>query len=261
MEESRNTQFAQRIRTRIWQELPEARQPVARHRCALPRLCAFGDGRAARLPADAVPAAARRTAGCATARTAAPLPGGLLQSRAAPRRHARRDERRRLGNPQPATWPRSASRLLGGEHLGSAEVEQAAAFLARHRGTDPATLAATLIAADAGAQHLADRRVAPGFGTLFGGIDPQAGALATLLRRGARSVAGADLGRALRSLPARERLRLARAGRRGRRLRRSRFRAARRRRAVPDRLPARPARARPRDGSAGAAGHALRAGR
>ena len=27
MEESRNTQFAQRIRTRIWEELPDARNP------------------------------------------------------------------------------------------------------------------------------------------------------------------------------------------------------------------------------------------
>jgi len=71
--------------------------------------------------------------------------------------------------------------LLGGEHLGSAEVERAAAFLARHRGSDPAALAATLITADAGAQHPADRRIAPGFGTLFGGIDRQAGMLAALL--------------------------------------------------------------------------------
>lgn len=180
MEESRNTQFAQRVRTRIWQELPEADNPwlATDARC-------HGYAHSAMVGQLDYP------------QTLFLLLRGELpdvQQHELLRRFLvafcnpgpRHGATRAVMNAA-ASGSRSHNlaaiglAILGGEHLGSGEVEQAAAYLARHRGADPATLAATLIAAGAGAQHLADRRVAPGFGTLFGGIDPQAGALATLL--------------------------------------------------------------------------------
>jgi citrate synthase len=65
--------------------------------------------------------------------------------------------------------------VLGGEHLGSAEVERCVRFIARHRDADPRILA-TSLANDGPATG--DTRVAPGFGTLYGGIDTFASRLA-----------------------------------------------------------------------------------
>ncbi|MBP8924886.1 MAG: hypothetical protein KBG75_03430 [Pseudomonadales bacterium] len=67
--------------------------------------------------------------------------------------------------------------VLGGDHLGSGEVERCMRFIARHRDTDPQALATTLSAA---AATPGDTRIAPGFGTLFGDIDSFAEELATL---------------------------------------------------------------------------------
>ncbi len=180
MEESRNTQFAQRIRTRIWQELPDPRNPW--------------------LATDA------RCHGYAHSEMIGRLdyPQTLFLLLRGELPDARQGELLRrflvaFCNPGPrhgatraamsaaASGSRSHNlaaiglALLGGEHLGSGEVELAAAFLSRHRNEDPAALAASLTAASAGEECPADRRVAPGFGTLYGGIDPQAGSFAELL--------------------------------------------------------------------------------
>lgn len=59
---------------------------------------------------------------------------------------------------------------MGGEYGGAREVEAAMRFLAAHRGEPVPQVAAVLLARmeESGA---GDRRVAPGFGSLYGGID------------------------------------------------------------------------------------------
>jgi len=180
MEESRNTQFAQRIRTRIWQELPDAHNPwlATDARCHgyahsemigrldYPQtlfLLLRGE-----LPDARQAGLLRRflVAFC----NPGPRHGATRAAMSAAASGSRSHNLAAIG-----------LALLGGDHLGSGEVEQAAAFLSRHRNEDPAALAASLAAASTGAECPADRRVAPGFGTLYGGIDPQAGLLAGLL--------------------------------------------------------------------------------
>ncbi|MBK6277032.1 MAG: citrate synthase [Gammaproteobacteria bacterium] len=180
MEESRNTQFAQRIRTRIWEELPDARNPwlatdARCHGYAHSEMVGRLDYAQTLflLLRGELPDAQQRELLCRFL-VAFCNPGPRHgATRAAMNAAASGTRTQHLGAIGLA--------LLGGEHLGSTEVERAAAFLSRHREADPAALAATLIAAEAEAPHAADRRIAPGFGTLFGGIDPQAGSLAALL--------------------------------------------------------------------------------
>lgn len=61
--------------------------------------------------------------------------------------------------------------LLGGEHLGGAEVEAGMRFLRLHRRRPPEQVAERLLE-DWAPSFQGDARVAPGFGTRFGGIDP-----------------------------------------------------------------------------------------
>lgn len=67
--------------------------------------------------------------------------------------------------------------VIGGEHLGAAEVEASMRFLKQHLDQDPLDTAKTCMAAiEKDAEG--DRRAAPGFGTRFGGIDPMPNQLA-----------------------------------------------------------------------------------
>jgi citrate synthase len=180
MEERRNTQFAQRIRTRIWRELPDADNPWLAtdahcHGYAHSEMVGQLDYPQTlflllrgELPDAQQGELLRRflVAFC----NPGPRHGA---TRAAMNAAASGTRSRHLAAIGLA--------LLGGEHLGSGEVEKAATFLARHRHADATALAASLITTGTGAEQPADRRVAPGFGTLFGGIDPQARTLAALL--------------------------------------------------------------------------------
>lgn len=180
MEESRNTPFARRIRTRIWQELADPHNPwVATdarcHGYAHSEMIGRLDYAQTlflllrgELPGERQHELLRRflVAFC----NPGPRHGA---TRAVMNAAASGTRSQHLGAIGLA--------LLGGEHLGSAEVEQAARFLSRQRGADPAALATSLGAASRDGECTADRRAAPGFGTLYGDIDAHAGALAALL--------------------------------------------------------------------------------
>lgn len=178
MEETRDTAFARRIQTRIWQETPVPGNPwlAGGARCHGYDLGAMIAGLdypstiflllRGELPDAAQAALLRRflVAFC--------NPG--------PRHAATRATMNAAASgTDPVHLGAIGLAILGGEHLGSAEVEAAARFLARHRGDDPAAIAAARIGSCEPAEG--DLRMAPGFGTLHGAIDPHAGSLARAL--------------------------------------------------------------------------------
>lgn len=176
MESSRNTPFPERVRTRIWQEEPDGDNPwLARGaRChgyahaELVRATGFADTIFLLLRGE-LPDPRQRQ-----------LMDRLLVSFCNPGpRHAatRAAMNAAASGTREASIGAIALALLGGEHLGSAEVEQAAAFLVARRREDPRALAGTLLAAESPAGE-GDRRPAPGFGTLHGSIDPYTATLA-----------------------------------------------------------------------------------
>ncbi len=180
MEESRNTRFASRLRTRIWEEIPDPHNPwiATSARC-------HGYAHEAMIEQLDYPQTIYLL-----------LRGELPDSN---RRALLQRFLIAFCNPGPrhgatrATMSAAASgtrtrhlaaigtALLGGEHLGSAEVESAAAFIARQHGADPQALACELLARASSAPKDGDLRIAPGFGTLYGVTDPRAADLARLL--------------------------------------------------------------------------------
>ncbi len=179
MESSRNTSFPERVRTRIWQEEADEANPWLSRgaRCHgyahadLVRAASFPDMIFLLLRGE-LPAAHQRK-----------LLDRLLLSfcNPGPRHVATRAVMNAAASgTRDASLGAIALALLGGEHLGSAEVEQAATFIATRRLEDPRALAARLLAKE-GIEARADRRPAPGFGTLHGDIDPFSAALAAPL--------------------------------------------------------------------------------
>lgn len=180
MEESRNTRFASRLRTRIWEEIPDPHNPwiATAARC-------HGYAHEAMIEQLDYPQTIYLL-----------LRGELPDSR---QRALLQRFLVAFCNPGPrhgatrATMSAAASGtrtrhlaaigmgLLGGEHLGSAEVENAAAFIARQHGADPDTLAHELLARIDRSPDAGDLRVAPGFGTLYGVVDSRAARTARLL--------------------------------------------------------------------------------
>lgn len=181
MESSRETPFPERVRTRIWEELPQPGSDwLARgarcHGYALQDMARALD------PADTLYLLLRgELPSPAHKRLLARFLVGFCNP--GPRHAATRAVMNAAasGTHAPALLPIGLT-LLGGEHLGSAEVERAARFLARHRRDDAAQVAAERLASASGAPATADRRAAPGFGTLHAAADPFAAELATLLR-------------------------------------------------------------------------------
>jgi citrate synthase len=178
MEQRRPTAFAERARTRIWEEQPHPQNPylatAARcHGYALDDMVSQLDypGTLFLLLRGELPT---------------PAQSALLQRflvafcNPGPRHAATRAVMNAA-----ASGTRSADlgaiglTLLGGEHLGSAEVENSARFIARSRDRDPLALAAQLGATGL-AEGPGDRRIAPGFGSCFGDVDPLATSLAGL---------------------------------------------------------------------------------
>jgi len=76
-----------------------------------------------------------------------------------------------VGKTDPAHILPIALSVLGGKHLGGGEVTAAMAFLRQQRNKDPLSVAAEQLAAYERPAE-GDWRVAPGFGSRFGGIDP-----------------------------------------------------------------------------------------
>lgn len=185
MERSRNTPFPERVRTRIWQEEPDEGNPwLARTaRChgyahaELVRGAGFSDTVFLLLRGE-LPDPGQRQ-----------LMDRLLVTFCNPGpRHAatRATMNAAASGTREASLGAIALALLGGEHLGSAEVERAAAFIVARRREDPQALATALLASGT-PPAAGDRRVAPGFGTLHGGIDPHTETLAAPLIELARA--------------------------------------------------------------------------
>jgi citrate synthase len=81
----------------------------------------------------------------------------------------------------PAHFLSIGASLLSGSHLGHGEVVASMRYLDTHIESDPATVARKSLAFSRAEDG--DRRVAPGFGTRFGGIDPLANQIGAHLCR------------------------------------------------------------------------------
>lgn len=80
--------------------------------------------------------------------------------------------------------------VMGGEHLGGQEVEDAIRFFRKHEAVPPEDIAGQRMTQERPAEG--DVHIAPGFGSRFGGIDPMPGKVAHIL------TAHSGAGRALR---------------------------------------------------------------
>lgn len=172
MSESGKTHFSDRIRTRIWEEIADADNPYLA-RGARCHGYALSDLIAERSLADVIFL--------------------LIRGELPKRRQARLFERFLIAfcNPGPrnaatrAVMNAAASKthvanllpiglaILGGAHGGAAEVESATRFIGSNLDKDPVACAEERLAGvveQSSAQG--DIRIAPGFGTLYGGIDP-----------------------------------------------------------------------------------------
>jgi citrate synthase len=185
MERSRDTPFPDRIRTRVWEEVPAQDN----HWIATGARChgyALEDMVQRLSFADSVFLLLR---GELPNPSQQQLFSRFLVSFCNPGpRHAatRAVMNAAASGTRTAALPSIGLALLGGEHLGSAEVEQAAAFILAKSAEDPAALATTHAASLASASG-PDRRVAPGFGTLHGEVDAFCCSLAEPLLALARS--------------------------------------------------------------------------
>lgn len=72
--------------------------------------------------------------------------------------------------------------VLSGDHLGGAEVTAAMRFLKKHQETEPRAVAEGLLQKWTPPQS-GDRRIAPGFGSRFNGIEPLSQAIAKRLKQ------------------------------------------------------------------------------
>lgn len=175
-ERSRNTAFARRIRTRIWDEVADPSNPwlatTARcHGYALDDMIARLDYPQSLflLLRGELPNASQRE-----------LLRRFLVAFCNPGpRHAatRAIMNAAVSGSQAANLAAIGLGILGGDHLGSGEVANAARFIARERLREPEAVADALLA-QAELPAAGDRRIAPGFGSLFGAIDPFAAGLA-----------------------------------------------------------------------------------
>jgi citrate synthase len=178
-ESSRGTPFPERVRTRIWHEEPHPGNPflAQQARChgyALDEMARALD------PTDTLFLLLRGELPDAAQHA---LLARLLVVFCNPGpRHAatRAVMNAAASGTRTQALPAIGLALLGGAHLGAAEVEAAARFIAQNRREDPATLASRLAGAMTTSDE-ADKRLAPGFGTLAGSIDPLAQRLAGTL--------------------------------------------------------------------------------
>ncbi len=172
---SRNEPFAARTTTRIWDEPPTAENPYL---CESPRCHGYDLGELIQrrsfvdvlylLLRGELPTDAQRR-----------LLEGLLIGLINPGpRHAATRAAMNAGvsKTDPAHILPIGLSVLGGEHLGGAEVSAAMVFLRKQRRAEPEALAEQL-ASEMERPAEGDWRAAPGFGSRFGAIDPQPRAL------------------------------------------------------------------------------------
>ena len=178
--QSRNEPFAARTATRIWEEVPSAENPYLSQTCRchgydlgdLMRKRSFVDVVYLLLRGD-LPTIAQR-------QLFETLLIGLVNP--GPRHAATRAAMTAgVGKSDTAHILPIGLSILGGAHLGGTEVSEAMTFLRRHRRDDPEEQASTLLTAT---EHLpaGDWHIAPGFGSRFGGIDPQPRAIVDQLQ-------------------------------------------------------------------------------
>ena len=177
--QSRNEPFAARTATRIWEEVPSADNPYLSQTCRchgydlddLMRKRSFVDVLYLLLRGD-LPSIKQR-------QLFETLLIGLINP--GPRHAATRAAMNAgVGKTDTAHILPISLAVLGGDHLGGGEVTAAMAFLRRQRREDPSASARQLLAACERPLE-GDWRVAPGFGSRFGGIDPQPRAMADQL--------------------------------------------------------------------------------
>lgn len=186
MERSRETPFPERVRTRVWEELPAQENPwiATGARChgyalqEMARKLSFEDAIFLLLRGELPEPRQRRLFSRFLVSFCNPGP-----------RHAaaRAVMNAAASGTRTAALPSIGLALLGGEHLGSAEVERSAAFIVARRSESPVSLAGRLCA-PSDVDKGPERRVAPGFGTLYGSIDAFCASLAAPLLE----LAGAD---------------------------------------------------------------------
>lgn len=168
---SRNDVFAEKISTRIWEELPSAENPyiAESNRCHGYDLIELMQQKSYvdmfyLLFRGNLPSADER-------QLLERLMIGLINP--GPRHPATRAAMNAgVGKSDPQNVLPISLTIMGGEHLGAGEVEGAMRFLRKHRKADPVQTAESLLV------ELADMRpeqgdwhIAPGFGSRFGGVD------------------------------------------------------------------------------------------
>jgi citrate synthase len=165
----RNEQFATKIATRIWREEPSLDNPYISEKCNchgydwtdLMQHCSFPDMLYLLLRGE-LPTGDQRALLNSTL-IALVNPG--------PRHPATRAAMNAgVGKTDPAHILPISLAVLGGSHLGGAEVEASMRFIKKHLRKDPEKTVETLIEAEQKPAE-GDWHIAPGFGCRFGGID------------------------------------------------------------------------------------------
>jgi len=168
---SRNDVFAEKISTRIWEELPSAENPyiAESNRCHGYDLIELMQQKSYvdmfyLLFRGNLPSADER-------QLLEQLMVGLINP--GPRHPATRAAMNAgVGKSDPQNVLPISLTIMGGEHLGAGEVEGAMRFLRKHRKADPVQTAELLLVELADTRpEQGDWHIVPGFGSRFGGID------------------------------------------------------------------------------------------
>jgi citrate synthase len=180
---SRNDVFAEKISTRIWEEVPSAENPyiAESNRCRGYDLVELMQQKSYvdmfyLLFRGNLPSADER-------QLLEQLMIGLINP--GPRHPATRAAMNAgVGKSDPQNVLPISLTIMGGEHLGAGEVEGAMRFLRKHRKADPVQTAESLLVELADTRpEQGDWHIVPGFGSRFGGVDLTPSKLAETLAK------------------------------------------------------------------------------
>ena len=176
--QKRDISFASKTKTRVWQEIPDMANPYLAARC----LCHGYDLMALAQKRDFVEVLFLLLTG----ELPSPEQRNLLNTlmvcliNPGPRHPAGRAAMLAgVGKTDPAHILPIGLSVLGGGHGGGSEVSAAMEFIRKQMASAPKDVVAELLPKVEGVPG--DKRIAPGFGTLFGSIDPMARRIADLL--------------------------------------------------------------------------------